>query len=138
MAIPAAAQVACAPVIAGISGTVSLVAAPANLLAEPAVAPATVLGVVAAVASAVWPAGAAFVAWLGSWPARWLVAVAGAGARVPDGVMAWPAGTGGAWRDRRQPVVQGRSLSGLSTAQMCLIRSPATWNANTVTVTPSC
>src|SRR6266545_32026 len=215
LAIPAAAQVACAPVIAGISGTVSLVAAPANLLAEPAVAPATVLGVVAAVASAVWPAGAAFVAWLGSWPARWLVAVAGAGARVPDGVMAWPAGTGGAlllavltvvalwatrrpavrvaadgagrakglmsgladgwsrtppragpfsggavvarpawegrggwvaaagsdpmaWRDRRQPVVQGRSLSGLRTAQMCLIRSSATWNANTVTVTPSC
>src|SRR6266545_3365261 len=96
LAIPAAAQVACAPVIAGISGTVSLVAVPANLLAEPAVAPATVLGVVAAVVSAVWPAGAAFVAWLGSWPARWLVAVAGAGARVPDGVMAWPAGTGGA------------------------------------------
>ena len=38
----------------------------------------------------------------------------------------------------RQPVVQGRSLSGLRTAQMCLIRSPATSNANTVTVTPSC
>ena len=38
----------------------------------------------------------------------------------------------------RQPVVQGRSLSGLRTTQMCLIRSPATSNANTVTVTPSC
>jgi hypothetical protein len=37
-----------------------------------------------------------------------------------------------------QPVVQGRSFSGLRTAQMCLIRSPATSNANTVTVTPSC
>jgi hypothetical protein len=36
-----------------------------------------------------------------------------------------------------QPVVQGRSLSGLSTAQMCLIRSPATSNASTDTVTPS-
>ena len=40
--------------------------------------------------------------------------------------------------DARQPVVQGRSLSGLRTAQMCVIRSPATANANTVTVTPSC
>ena len=37
-----------------------------------------------------------------------------------------------------QPVVQARSFSGLRIAQMCLIRSPATSNANTVTVTPSC
>jgi hypothetical protein len=38
----------------------------------------------------------------------------------------------------RQPAVQGRSLPGLRTAQMWVIRSPATSNANTVTVTPSC
>lgn len=37
----------------------------------------------------------------------------------------------------RQPVVQGRSLSGLPTAQMWVIRSPTTSNANTATVTPS-
>src|SRR5262245_10479503 len=37
-----------------------------------------------------------------------------------------------------QYVVQARSLSGLSTAQMCLIWSPAMSNAITVTVTPSC
>ena len=36
------------------------------------------------------------------------------------------------------PAVQGRSLSGLRTAQMCLIRPPATSNAYTATVTPSC
>jgi len=96
LAIPAAAQVACAPVIAGISGTVSLVAVPANLLAEPVVAPATILGVVAALLSVAWPAAAAFVAWLGSWPARWLVTVARTGAHAPDGVLAWPGGTGGA------------------------------------------
>ena len=35
-------------------------------------------------------------------------------------------------------MVQGRSLSGLRTAQMWVIRSPVTANANTVTVTPSC
>jgi O-acetylserine/cysteine efflux transporter len=40
--------------------------------------------------------------------------------------------------DARQPRVQGRSFSGLRTTQMCLIRPPATSNANTVTVTPSC
>src|SRR4029078_8778689 len=77
LAVPAAAQVACAPVIAGLSGSVSLVAVPANLLAAPAVAPATVRGVAAALLSPLWPAGAAFTAWLGSWPARWLVLIAG-------------------------------------------------------------
>jgi competence protein ComEC len=96
LAVPAAAQVACAPVIAGLSGTVSLVAVPANLLAEPAVAPATILGVLAAVLSVPCAGLAAFVAWLGSWPARWLVAVARYGAGAPDGVLPWPAGTAGA------------------------------------------
>jgi len=37
-----------------------------------------------------------------------------------------------------QPVVQGRSLPGLRTAQMRVIRSAGMSNANTVTVTPSC
>ena len=45
LAVPAAAQVACGPVVAGLSGSVSLVAVPANLLAVPAIAPATLLGV---------------------------------------------------------------------------------------------
>ncbi|HET6212256.1 MAG TPA: ComEC/Rec2 family competence protein, partial [Micromonosporaceae bacterium] len=87
LAVPAAAQVACAPVIAAISGTVSLVALPANLLVVPAIAPATVLGVAAAVLSPVWPAGAAAAAWLGQWPARWLVTVAGYGADLPAGAV---------------------------------------------------
>ncbi|MBO0871544.1 MAG: ComEC/Rec2 family competence protein, partial [Micromonosporaceae bacterium] len=96
LAVPAAAQVACAPVIAGISGTVSLVAVPANLLAEVAVAPATVLGVLAAVVSVAWPAAAAFLAWLASWPARWLVLVARYGSGAPAAALPWPAGTTGA------------------------------------------
>ncbi|SCG74117.1 competence protein ComEC [Micromonospora siamensis] len=96
LAVPAAAQLACGPVVAGISGTVSLVAVPANLLVVPAIAPATVLGVVAAVASPVWPTGAEFAAWLASWPAWWLVTVARHGARMPAGNLPWPDGTPGA------------------------------------------
>jgi competence protein ComEC len=96
LAIPAAAEVACAPVIAAISGTVSLVAVPANLLAEPAVAPATILGVAAASVSTLWPAAAEFLAWLASWPARWLVGVARFGAAMPSAVVGWPGGTSGA------------------------------------------
>ena len=96
LAVPAAAQVACGPVIAGISGTVSLVAVPANLVVVPAIAPATLLGVAAAVLSPVWPAGAGFAAWLGYWPAKWLVLVATYGARVPAGALPWPGGVFGA------------------------------------------
>jgi competence protein ComEC len=95
LAVPAAAQVACGPLVAGLSGTVSIVAVPANLLTGPAVAPATVLGVFAAVVSPVWPAGAGFLAWLGSWPARWLVLVARHGAEVPSGAVPWPDGAYG-------------------------------------------
>ncbi|WBB82570.1 ComEC/Rec2 family competence protein [Micromonospora sp. WMMD882] len=95
LAVPAAAQLACGPVVAGLSGTVSLVAVPANLLVVPAVAPATVLGVLAAVLSPLWPAAAEFVAWLASWPAWWLVTVARYGARLPAGNVPWPGGAFG-------------------------------------------
>jgi competence protein ComEC len=95
LAVPAAAQVACAPVIAGFTGTVSIVAIPANLLAVPAVPVATMFGVAAAVVSPVWAGGAAFLAWLASWPARWLLYVATRGASAPAAVAAWPAGVGG-------------------------------------------
>ncbi|WP_245719210.1 ComEC/Rec2 family competence protein [Micromonospora rhizosphaerae] len=96
LAVPAAAQLTCGPVVAGISGTVSLVAVPANLLAVPAIAPATVLGVAAAVVSPLWPAGAEFAAWLASWPAWWLVTVARHGAQLPAGTLPWPGGVTGA------------------------------------------
>jgi competence protein ComEC len=96
LAVPAAAQVACGPVVAALSATVSLVAVPANLLAVPAIAPATVLGVAAAAISPVWPAAADLLAWLAAWPARWLVAVARHGATLPAGALPWPGGaTGG-------------------------------------------
>nr|WP_307804010.1 ComEC/Rec2 family competence protein [Micromonospora echinofusca] len=96
LVVPAAAQLACAPVVAGLSGTVSLVAVPANLLAVPAIAPATILGVAAAVVSPVWPGGAEFAAWLGSWPAWWLVTVARHGAQTPAGTLPWIGGVTGA------------------------------------------
>ncbi|MER7280122.1 ComEC/Rec2 family competence protein [Dactylosporangium sp. NPDC000244] len=95
LAVPAAAQAACAPVIAAISAGVSLTTIPANLLAAPAVAPATVAGLLAAVLSPVLPSVAAFAAWVASWPARWLVFVAHRGADVPAGLLPWPGGTGG-------------------------------------------
>jgi competence protein ComEC len=96
LAVPAAAQVVCAPVIAALSGEVSLIALPANMLAAPAVAPATVLGVAAAMAGPVWADLAGALAWLGAWPAGWLVLVAQTGAAVPSGALAWASGWAGA------------------------------------------
>jgi competence protein ComEC len=83
-------------VVAGLSGAISLVAVPANLLVVPAIAPATLLGVATAVLSPVWPAAATGTAWLGYWPAKWLVLVATYGARVPAAAVPWPGGVLGA------------------------------------------
>jgi competence protein ComEC len=96
LAVPAAAQVAVSPVIAGLSGTISLVAVVANLVAAPVVAPATILGVLAAAVSPVSPASAELLAWLASWPAWWLVLVAKYGAQAPAAVVPWPDGVPGA------------------------------------------
>ncbi|MDP5183698.1 ComEC/Rec2 family competence protein [Blastococcus sp. BMG 814] len=96
VAVSAAAGLATAPVLAGLTGTVSLVSLPANLLAAPAVPAATVLGLLAAPAGLVLPwAGDALVG-LAGWPVRWIVLVAQRAAAAPDAVAGWPAGTVGA------------------------------------------
>jgi competence protein ComEC len=96
LAVSAAAGVATAPIVAGLFGTVSLVALPANLLAAPAVAPATVLGLLAAVVGVLVPPLADALVWLAGWPVRWLVEVAHRAAALPDAAAGWPAGTVGA------------------------------------------
>jgi competence protein ComEC len=96
LAVPAAAQVACGPVVVAISAELGLLSVPANLLAVPAVAPATVLGVAAALLAPVWLPAAQAVAWVGWLPTAWLVLVARTGAQLPGATTAWPAGTAGA------------------------------------------
>jgi competence protein ComEC len=96
VAVSAAAGLVTAPVVAGLSGTVSLVSLPANLLAAPAVPAATVLGLAAAVVGVTVPPLADALVWLAGWPTRWLVVVAERAAALPDGATGWPAGTRGA------------------------------------------
>lgn len=61
IAVPLAAQLACTPAIAALSGEISLVAVFANLLAGPAVAPATIAGLTGGLVALVWlPAGQLF------------------------------------------------------------------------------
>ena len=92
VAVPAAAQVVCTPVVAAISGQVSLVAVAANLLVAPAVGPATVLGLLGGVAGLLAPPAGALVGWLAAASGSWIVEVAERGARLPTAAVGW--GTG--------------------------------------------
>ncbi|WP_078655607.1 ComEC/Rec2 family competence protein [Streptomyces fulvoviolaceus] len=93
LAAAAAAQALCAPVVAVLSARVSLVAVPCNLLAEVAVAPATVLGFAALATAPVVMPVAKVLAWCASWPAGWIADVARTGAALPGGGVDWP----GSW-----------------------------------------
>ena len=92
IAVPTAAQIACTPVVAAISGQVSLVAVAANLLAAPAVGPATILGLMGGVVGLVLPPLGQVLGWGASWCAAWIIAVAGRGADLPTAAIGW--GTG--------------------------------------------
>ncbi|MEV4733220.1 DNA internalization-related competence protein ComEC/Rec2 [Saccharopolyspora sp. NPDC049426] len=95
IAVPVAAHVVTAPLIAAISGGVSLVAVPANLLAAPVIAPATVFGVLATVLAPVSTWAAAVGVVLAGPELEWVLLVAGRASAVPGAVFDWPTGTGG-------------------------------------------
>ncbi|MEU9152476.1 ComEC/Rec2 family competence protein [Streptomyces sp. NPDC048417] len=92
----AAAQAVCAPVVAVLSARVSLVAVPCNLLAEIAVAPATVLGFAALAAAPVAMPLAKVLAWCAGWPAGWIAGIARTGAALPGAGVDWPGSWAGA------------------------------------------
>ncbi|GLX48662.1 membrane protein [Streptomyces hygroscopicus subsp. hygroscopicus] len=92
----AAAQAVCAPVVAVLSARVSLVAVPCNLLAEAAVAPATVLGFAALATAPVAMPSAKALAWCAGWPTGWIAWVARTGAALPGAGVDWPGGWPGA------------------------------------------
>ncbi|MDI9884174.1 ComEC/Rec2 family competence protein [Streptomyces sp. HNM0645] len=96
LAAAAAAQAVCAPVVVVFAERISLVAVPCNLLAEPAVAPATVLGFAALAAAPVSATAAELLARCAGWPAGWIAGVARAGAGLPGAQAEWPGGWWGA------------------------------------------
>ncbi|MEV5164142.1 ComEC/Rec2 family competence protein [Streptomyces werraensis] len=96
LAAAGAAQALCAPVVAVLSARVSLVAIPCNLLAEAALAPATVLGFLALAAAPVAMPLAETVAWCAGWPAGWIARVARTGAAMPGAGVDWPGSWAGA------------------------------------------
>ncbi|MCZ7460315.1 ComEC/Rec2 family competence protein [Streptomyces sp. WMMC940] len=96
LAAAAAAQAVCAPVVVVFAERISLVAIPCNLLAEPAVAPATVLGFAVLAAAPVSTTAAELLARCAGWPAGWIAGVARTGAGLPGAQAEWPGGWWGA------------------------------------------
>lgn len=86
-----AAQAATLPLLVAMGGAAGWVAVPANLLAMPAVAPVTVLGLAAAVVSPVVPGVAEACATVASWPARGIALIALGAPRLPG--AGWPTGS---------------------------------------------
>jgi competence protein ComEC len=109
LAVSASAQLACTPVIVAAFGQLCPLAVPANLLAAPAVAPATLAGIGMALLAAVVAGTAGRIAPLAAVPTAWLATVARTLAAVPGADARWPAG------------VHGRVLLGVATAVVTLL-----------------
>ncbi len=95
LAVSAAAQLAVAPLVAGIGGGLSVGGVVANLLAEPAVWPATSFGLVAGLAGLISPGVAAVVALPAAWAVGWIGRVARVSADLAP-PLPWPQGWTGA------------------------------------------
>ncbi len=95
LAAAASAQAVCAPVVVVLAARVSLVAIPCNLLAELAIAPATVLGFAALAVGPLAPPLAVGLSWCAAWPVEWLASVSRTGAGLPGSGVSWP----GSWGD---------------------------------------
>ena len=72
VAVSAAAQIAATPLLVSLSGYFSVVSLPANVLAAPAVGPATVLGVLATLLAPISPPLADVVVHLAAVPTAWI------------------------------------------------------------------
>ncbi len=95
VAIPAAAQLACQPILILLTPTIPLYGVVANLLAEPAAPLATVLGCLACLTLPWFPAlGDLFVrvAWL---PSAWIAQIAQTAAGLPGAALPWVDGLAG-------------------------------------------
>lgn len=95
LAVAWAAQLVTAPLVAGISGRLSLVAVFANLAVAAVIAPITVLGTAAAVLCIPWPAGAQLLIRFTGPELWWVLSVARWSAEVPAASVPVPSGAAG-------------------------------------------
>ncbi|MGZ8802495.1 MAG: ComEC/Rec2 family competence protein, partial [Mycobacterium sp.] len=95
VSVALAAQLVTAPLVAGISGSVSLVAVAANLVVAPVIPPITVIGTAAAALCPLWPAGAELLIRFSGPEVWWLLGVARWAADVPAASVSVPSGIAG-------------------------------------------
>ena len=93
--VAVAAQLVTAPLVAGISGSVSLVAVAANLLVAAVIPVITVIGTAAAALCVPWPAGAELLIRFTGPQVWWLLTVARRAADVPVASVPVPSGIAG-------------------------------------------
>ncbi|GIG39889.1 ComEC/Rec2 family competence protein [Cellulomonas phragmiteti] len=96
LAAPVAAQLGCLPVTLALWPTFGPWSVAANVAVAPAVAPATVLGLGAALLAGPWPSGAAVLAAGAGAACWWIAAVARWTSGLPGAALAWWPGAGGA------------------------------------------
>lgn len=90
LAVTVCAQIACQPILLGLSGSVSAYAVPANLLAAPLVPFVTVPGTLAAALVPVLPGLASVILWWVAWPAAGIGWIATTVSAWPGALHAWP------------------------------------------------
>ncbi len=95
LAVPLAAQLACGPVLLAVRPQVGAYALVANVLVAPAVGPATVFGVGAALLAPVCPGVALVLAHLGAAACWWIAAVGRTVAATPGAGVGWAPGAVG-------------------------------------------
>ncbi|MET1038596.1 MAG: ComEC/Rec2 family competence protein [Aeromicrobium sp.] len=91
VAVPLAAQLACTPAVAALSGEVSLVAVLANIAVAPAVAPATVAGLVGGLLAVVWEPAGQVCGTLAGASASWILTVGHTAAGFESASLEWRA-----------------------------------------------
>ncbi|WP_137723664.1 DNA internalization-related competence protein ComEC/Rec2 [Prescottella subtropica] len=95
-AVAIAAFVVTAPIVAAMSGTVSIVSIAANLLVAPVVAPITIVGAVTAVLAMLWLPAATLLVRAAGPPLWWLLEVADRAAAIPGATITVAGGLVGA------------------------------------------
>lgn len=95
VSVAVAAQLVTAPLVAGISGAVSLVSVAANLVVAVVIPPITVIGTCAAALAVVWPAAAQLLVRFTGPELWWLLRVAHWASVLPGAAVPAPSGAAG-------------------------------------------
>jgi competence protein ComEC len=116
VAVPLAAQLACGPVVVLLAPALPTYGVVANVVVAPAIVPATILGVLAALVAPWWSWGGEVLAQGAGWATWWVASVARLFAGLPGAQVPWPSGPWG-------PVLLALATAGVVLALLRLRRA---------------